>query len=200
MFHRKIEKQIKDRIKRLENHYLKVVERTPNVEMYYLREPDQGRMMSTLIMFTPEGIVITGDLSPGPRSAGVISDLGYGIDWFAGRLDYAYLAEKFLDKQWDSEYSADVLRQHTKAGGVYEDWSKENKNAVRDVAQCCENGEIGPHQLAEELYNLGDKDVDGMPGSTYSESDLVWLSAIQQTFAKLYHQKLENQELAPILK
>jgi len=195
MFRRKIEKQIKDNVKRLKNHYLKTVERTPNVEMYYLRE-SEGRMMSTLIVFTREGIVVTGDLSPGPRGAGVISDLGYGIDWFTGKLDYAYLAEKFLSKQWDPEYSADVLRQHIKTAGVYGDWSKENKSAVRDIAERCENGEIGPHQIAEELYDLGDKDCDGMPSLTYSAPDLIWLSAIQQTFAKLYHKK-QKQELVP---
>jgi hypothetical protein len=198
MFHHEIEKEIKDNVQRLENHYLEVVERTPNVEMYYLREPNQGRMMSTLIVFTPEGIVVTGDLSPGSGAGGVTSWPGYGIDWFAGRLDYAYLAEKFLDKQWESQYSADVLRQHIAVDGLYEDWSEEDKNAVRELAQRCENGEIGPHQVVEELYNLGDVDVSGMPESTYSEPDMVWLSAIQQTFAKLYHQKLEDQELVPI--
>ena len=120
-----IQKKIKDSVARLENHYLKVVEHTPNIEMYYLREPGSGRMMSTLIMFTPEGIVITGDLAPGSSGHGVVSCSGYGIDWFTGLLDSDYLASKFLDRQWEREYSAEVLRAHTITGGLYEDWSEE---------------------------------------------------------------------------
>ncbi len=200
MFHHKIQEEIKTNVKRLENHYLEVVERTPNVEMYYLREPNRGRMMSTLIVFTPEGIVVTGDLSPSAGAGGVTSWPGYGIDWFTGRLDFAYLAEKFLDKQWEPEYSAEILRQHTAVRGLYEDWSDDDKDAVRKLAQRCENREVGPHQIVEQLYDLGDEDASGMPNLTYNEPDMVWLSAIQQTFAKLYNQKVEDQELAPISK
>ena len=53
-------------------------------EAYYLRPPEGGRMMSTLITFTPEGIVIMGDLCP--DGSGVISCYGYGRKWFVGKL------------------------------------------------------------------------------------------------------------------
>ena len=50
----------------------------------------EGRMGSTLLMETPEGIVITGDLCPRTHTRGVISDLNYTLGWFAGTNSAEY--------------------------------------------------------------------------------------------------------------
>lgn len=82
----------------LKNHVLEQVLDAPKFKAFYLKEPGMGRMQSTLILFTPEGIIIGGDLCPGndPRNSGVTSPIGYGLNWFAGRLSPVYLCEKFL--------------------------------------------------------------------------------------------------------
>lgn len=85
----------------LKDHTLEQVLDTPNFKAFYLRPPGGGRMMSTLIVFTPEGIVLMGDLTPGHH--GNVSALGYGLSWFAGDLSGSYLCEKFLQKSWHAE-------------------------------------------------------------------------------------------------
>lgn len=89
----------------LKNHFLEEVLDSPKFQAFYLKEPGLGRMQSTLILFTPEGIIITGDLCPGndPRNSGVTSSLGYGINWFAGKLSPCYLCEKFLSEGFHKE-------------------------------------------------------------------------------------------------
>src|SRR6185295_12797554 len=80
---------------------------------YYMRDPDQGRMMSTLFVFTPEGIVIMGDLCPeGPGNGGSISSYGYGIGWFSKKLSEYYLCEKFLHRVWQADVAARWVREH----------------------------------------------------------------------------------------
>ena len=63
----------------------------------------EGRMGSTLLMETPEGLVISGDVCPRANTRGVISDLGYNLGWFAGTSSADYLASKFLEKGWHAK-------------------------------------------------------------------------------------------------
>jgi hypothetical protein len=70
--------------RQLDRHVLEIVQEGPTVSAYYLKEPGKGRMMSTLIVFTPEGIALMGDLTP--EQNGSVSALGYGRDWFSGHL------------------------------------------------------------------------------------------------------------------
>ena len=105
-----------------ENHYLEQVLDTDRFKAFYMRAPGLGRMESCLIMFSPEGINILGDLCPGndTRNSGVHA-YGYGLDWFAGRLSWSYLCEKFLSKEWHRELAeedcrdraADIMRGET---------------------------------------------------------------------------------------
>jgi hypothetical protein len=77
-----------------------------------MKEPGMGRMQSCLIMFSPEGINILGDLCPGndARNSGVHA-YGYGLDWFAGHLSWSYLCEKFLSKEWHKELAEGDCRR-----------------------------------------------------------------------------------------
>lgn len=97
------QKQIDYWTERLNNHQLTQITDTAKIKAYYLHDKplNESRMMSTLIMFTPEGIIICGDLCP---KHGVVSDLGYGAKWFSSSLSPDYLAEKFLkDDVYESE-------------------------------------------------------------------------------------------------
>lgn len=67
------------------------------VKAYYLKKYLNSQIMSTLLVFTPDGTILTGDLTPERR--GCIAR-GYGLEWFAGKLSPSYLAEKFLDEEW----------------------------------------------------------------------------------------------------
>ena len=89
----KHELQLADYSKELSRHFLYQVVDTVDVQAYYLKRPGGSRCMSTYIMFTPEGIMITGDLCP---HYGVVSNHGYGVGWFSGQLSPSYLCKKFM--------------------------------------------------------------------------------------------------------
>lgn len=105
---------IKDMKEQLEGHFLVPIEGGKDVEGFYMKRSADSRMMSTLFLFTPEGIVILGDLRPGDN--GVISDLGYGLDWFSGKLSERYLCEKFLQQGWHHEVAHERLKE------IADDW------------------------------------------------------------------------------
>ncbi len=99
----------------LEGHILEQVLDTRRFKAFKMKRPDSGRMMSTQIMFTPEGIVISGDLCPRPGTRGVVSDLGYGLDWFSGKLSENYLCEKFFVVGWHRALAEEELKVMIKA-------------------------------------------------------------------------------------
>ncbi len=121
----------------LEGHILEQVLDAERFKAFYMKRPGSDqRMMSTLIMFTPEGIVITGDLCPRMQTGGVISDLGYGLNWFSGKLSEGYLCEKFMQQGWYRELAEGDLRKMVKdiGQGEYDDygWTGELREASEE--------------------------------------------------------------------
>jgi hypothetical protein len=108
----------------LANHVLEEIPAGEKMQAFWMKKPERGRMMSTLLVFTPEGIVITGDLCPRAGTRGVVSDLNYGIGWFSGKLSPDYLCEKFLDREWHAELAAQDLKEMACAvlRGEYDDY------------------------------------------------------------------------------
>jgi len=100
----------------LKDHYLEKVLDEPKFKAFYLKKQGYGRMESCLIMFSPEGISIHGDLCPGNdvRNSGVHA-YGYGLEWFAGRLSWSYLCEKFLSQDWHQELAVRDCRDRAEA-------------------------------------------------------------------------------------
>ena len=94
----------------LKAHVLEQVLDQPGWQAFYLRRPGGGRMMSTLFIFCPEGIILTGDLAPARRGRGATSCYGYGLEWFAGRLSESYLCEKFLEEGWHADLAQEDLK------------------------------------------------------------------------------------------
>lgn len=155
---------------------------------YYMRDPGQGRMMSTLFVFTPEGIVIMGDLCPGgPGNRGSISNYNYGIGWFSRPQGEYYLCEKFMSKEWQV--------------GVAERWCVEHLEELR--AEAKEDGKPVEHlgeweellsQLQGEEMDCGEfqralydieYDVED-EGFEYPIKAAGWLCGLQQRFVELY--------------
>ena len=161
---------------------------------YYLRGPEGGRMMSTLIVFTPEGIVLQGDLTP--ERNGSVSSMGYGLNWFAGTLSDTYLCEKFLTKRFVLELAIDQLSDPVK--NYYCDVEGEDLEALKALAEELKSGDHGPEWLYEELSELGQGYVDdGIPGWGYDPNQAAWLVAIQRRFSALYHeQAARTQQVA----
>lgn len=103
----------------LRDHVLEEIPAGERIKAFYIKEPGT-RMGSSLILFTPEGIAIMGDLTPG---RGAMSVYGYGLSWFASELGEDYLCGKFLEKEWVPEYAADYCRWMAKEvrKGQYDD-------------------------------------------------------------------------------
>ncbi len=165
----------------LAGHELILVSRTKEVTAFYLKAPGT-RMMSTLLLFTPEGIVLQGDLTP--ERKGSLSDLGYGPGWFSGKLSEGYLCEKFLEHKWVPERAAEELRDPD--GEWLCDQPKKVRDRVLEIAEEIDGGDMQPGMVAEELQYLDFDLVDGVPGYTWEPGEAGWLCAIQQRFAELY--------------
>lgn len=100
----------------LKNHILEQVLDTPKFKAFYLKNPKYGRMDSCMFLFTPEGVIICGDLCPGndKRNSGVHA-YGYGLEWFAGKLSWDYLCSKFLTQEWHIQLAAEDCRDRAAA-------------------------------------------------------------------------------------
>lgn len=157
---------------------------------FYMKPPDGGFMGSTYFVFTPEGIVITGDLCPGLH--GVISVRRYGIEWFTGRLSESYLCEKFLSREWVPAKGRQQLRHcilQCRRDGTLD---KERARFAFDAVTCSD--EDLSYQDAREIYDeAGLYDFEDI-GSDYNPRASSWLCALQQRFAELYHQRFPATE------
>lgn len=168
----------------LKDHVLVPVLETNQVQAFYLKRPGEGRMMSTLITFTPEGIVLQGDLTPG--SYGNVSTFGYGREWFSGQLSEGYLCEKFLSRCFVPEYAElglrrEILRQRRELL-----LSKEEARELWRFVHVSTDftGQQDTYDFwTTDLHNL---DTEDCPGYGYEPAEAGWLCAIQQKFAELY--------------
>ncbi len=171
----------------LSRHALMQILDAGKFKSFLMKRPGEGRMMSTLIIFTPEGIVISGDLCPRAGTRGIVSDAGYGIGWFRGRLSERYLCEKFLREEWQLEVAVPQLRSEIEdriddeGRGIFEE-------KLEAIAGMLERETIrSGEDLYDELSSAGYEASDGIPGMDYNLADAGWLCAIQQRFAQLYN-------------
>lgn len=98
----------------LKDATLEVLHNDDFCKAFRLRKYPDRLDMSTIILFTCNQIILTGDLRI--TRHGLASDFGYGLEWFAEQLDPEYLAEKFLTESWHKELAIewwkDVLAEH----------------------------------------------------------------------------------------
>lgn len=124
----------------LKNHVLEEVPGSDKLEGFYLRDPDQGRAMSTLVLFGPEGIVVMGDLCPNLH--GSISAYNYGVGWFSKQgLSEDYLCSKFLQQEWQpvlaQSYCYDMALEVRR--GQQDEATKELTVASEERSHCLAN-------------------------------------------------------------
>ena len=158
------------------------------VRVYRIRRP--GTLMgSTLLMEAAGQITIAGDLCPGRN--GVVSTLGYGLDWFARQLGGSYLAEKFLSKRWVPALAArwvtEVLAGTDEAFVGHHNYAETHREALEDLGGEDNIREMGEVAFYEALSEI-DSDImdDEPPGWDYEPTELRCLVAIQARFAKLW--------------
>lgn len=157
------------------------VQEGDKLSAYYIRKPGT-RIMSTLILFTPEGIVLQGDFTP--EDHGSVSAHNYKLGWFAGELSPLYLCEKFLQKKWSREVAVEILRDPQSC------WREDQEPAVLgkldDLAQEVEHEVAAEEEIYDLLTDLGFDCCGDLPGWGYDPTEAVSLCAIQRKFAQLW--------------
>jgi len=206
--------------KQIKDHVLTKVSDKP-IEVYYLHKPGvdgkmETRMGSTLVMFTPEGIILAGDLTP--QTNGSVSVLGKGKGFFTANLDPDYLAVKFLRddhyeperaraelRQWIQEWLVQYRRDYGNDG--VPDWLIK----VRDMwhaTVAIDRGDYKrwmqlscddiPFDTYGQLYEAMSPHIRDFweihPGMGYSTSEYRWLAAIQARFADAYREQYPNED------
>lgn len=183
-----------DRITYLDNHELQQHASSPDGKLisFYLKEPGKGRMGSVYIVFTVEGIVIMGDTCP--CTNGVISVIGYDVNWFSARMSGSYLCEKFLNKQWVPEKGHAELRaavlETRRYGSITKDAARDAVNRLSYISP----SDLGSHE-ARDIYNDAGL-VDFEIGWGYNPTDAAWLVAIQERFAATYNAMRDAERAA----
>lgn len=174
----------------LKNHVLEeVLPATGDFRSFYMKEPGQGRMMSTLFVFTPEGIVIMGDLCP--KRNGCISDFNYHLGWFARQQSEYYLCSKFLQTEYQTEVAARFVREHIEE--MKKDGSEPQENIPKweELLSSLEGGEMGADHFHDALQDLDYEHED--EGYEYHLQTAGWLCALQQRFAELFQKMYPPQ-------
>lgn len=173
----------KHMVESLKDHELTIIADTPPIKAFYMKRPGTG-MFSVLVVFTPEGIGLTGDLTFG--DGGVWSaKYHYGLGWFSGDLSEDYLCSKFLKSDhWDADRAAADYSFEPN-----EDDDGRLEFEKREIRQRLKDGGIdNPNDLYDEMdeqSHLGFDVSDGVPGYGYDPAAAGWLCAVQQRFREL---------------
>jgi len=155
---------------------------TEHYKAFSLSKPNT-RCGSMRVVFTPEGIVILGDLVP--LRNGVVSDFGYGLDWFSSHLYGDYLCSKFLCEEFVPEIALANLKDHLEHADDY-GYSAENVLDVQELIERLEGGELSEFEFNDTMYKIDpDFVIDGC-GRGYNLRNASLLCAIQKRFAELY--------------
>lgn len=106
---------------------LEVIDNTPHTQVFLLRKYPGRTMMSSVLIFTPYGITLTGDLRV--EGNGVCAP-GYGLDWFTQpHPDRRYLAAKFLRTGWVPECA------HAYYKAIRDEWAEQQTSIESEFAE-----------------------------------------------------------------
>lgn len=178
---------------------LEVVEQGEKYQVFRLRKYPDSTMMSSLLIFGPGVICITGDLRVNKNGVNII---GYGLDWFAMKLDAGYLAEKCLDDVYEADRARADLGAHIKerfeAARMYRDRREISRlKALRNLIREEERWGLfdSAHTLHEALIKLDSDYYEYRFGYGYPTAELGWLSAIQRRFSEEYLRLFPKQDV-----
>lgn len=189
-----LEKHIEMSRRCFTGHELVLELQSPAFTAYLMRDPAKGRIDSVRILFTPSGIVLSGDHTPGRY--GNVSCAGYDERWFGQRQGAYYLAEKFLDKTWVSELANEELlagvAEEEASEPEYRNWTDEQRAAVKEMLPCVFDS---AYELVEWLEEIELRDrFEDLPGHDYEPRELACLVAINERFAELWQARQKNWE------
>ncbi len=163
-------------VKERAGHVLDIVDDTGLVRAWYIRRPGTG-MYRSLILDTPEGVVITGD-SP-DRAMGC----GRQLRWFVAENGPRYLASKFLTQVWCPDIAEAHVAKLVSESGPDDSW-------VAEIVVAMTETDWTQHSYLESVaWILEDAgfDTDGVwPDHGYDAVDEAVLAAIQQRFRDLF--------------
>jgi hypothetical protein len=183
---KRFERELENARRTFAKHILTMELDTEQYKAFMLRREPGKRMDGVLIMATPEGIIISGDHSPVLRAAATC--YGYGLKWFAGKLDYDYLAGKTLERGWHLDNCLDWLR--SRADDMASDEAFGDKALAKEYRALAK--ELEEHMGSQFDFYKRMEDVDhealytDSPGYGYNYLEMAKLSAIQERFAKCY--------------
>ncbi len=185
------------------DHVLTTLLEAPGMKVFRLGKPNDSDMFVRLI-FTgdqlSEQIVLSGDACIGPTQHGLVSNIGYGLNWFAWKKGANYLCEKFLRTTWCPDYALECLKDS--AAQIRLDEVDED----HDVGERAKNAKR-LEQLDEAIESAGSDDFDDVTrtsetywefysdvfgdypeddGIAYDTDDAATLVAIQWRFAECY--------------
>lgn len=162
-------------------HRLEMVLNSGDYKGYYLQPPGGGRFNSVLIMFTPEGIVLAGDHAP--CRTGLVSNIGYGLDWFSSEKSPDYLCQKFgLERGFVRDHALTYVEEELK---TLREASIVNEEAVEEWTELKEKLEADDIDSHDFYTTLRDLNVDAFyeVALGYDPNTMAKLAAIQHRFA-----------------
>ena len=164
----------------LKDHELTMIADTPPIKAFYMKRPGTG-MFSVLVVFTPEGIGLTGDLTFG--DGGVWSARGgYDLGWFSGELAEGYLCSKFLKSDhWDANRAAGKYPLAPDDDDDDDEETVTMKRAIRKLLK--DRISENPYELESEMYSKGFDLADGVPGYGYDPAAAGWPCSLPTCFA-----------------
>lgn len=168
---------VRDMVEILARHQLTELVAGNGIRAFSMSRPD-SRTYSVLLLFTPEGIVLMGDLQIEGRAT--VSQFGYGLDWWAGEMDEAYLVSKFLSKKWLPEKAMADLRECAEA-------AETPKQQARFAALLDIDTQDELMDLALTI-GVSCDELEGV-GMAYDPTAAGWLCAVHQRFRKLWGAK-----------
>ena len=175
-----LERDVEFRLESMKDLVLTTVVESALVSSFYMKKPGD-RFMSTLLTFTPEGIVIQGDHKP--EAHGACSCGGYGLLWFIEDLAPDDLCEKFLAETFVFEYAVSFLKEYVlnavRAGRITHDdarraWDEANAVVIEE--------EEALYDIWSSVFGYGNSPC----WRTYPPYAMVSLVAIQRKFRELY--------------
>jgi hypothetical protein len=155
------------------------------VRGFYLEPPGGSRVCSILILFTPEGTILKGDLRLGENGLLSHGRLPNSVHWFATRHSEAYVCSKFLPSVWQADVAVRDLREML--------GDNPSLVGIQDALVRWEFADPTPDEVLGVLSDAGvDIDTRMSVGFDYPLHDAGWLVAVQQRFADLYNPLVDN--------
>jgi len=165
------------------DHTLTVLVETELVQCYRLGKPGTG-IDSVQLTFTPAGIAIQGDWTPGHY--GVVSARNYTARWLA-RSSGPYLCSKFYVHRFVPAEAIAGLSDPVAAGLVDpdDDDAAAIAEALQQAGREFADGDFGYEGLMERVQAIGLSEPYEL-WQGYDPADADRLAAIQQAFCRLW--------------